>query len=111
MRQSAFLLGVVLFFAGTASAQATLDSTPAVDSSAASSVATAQDTDRPQRTRHNCCAVGQSTAALHRSHPLRNQMRLLPKDPAPQTQAGGVLQRFSAIQLASLRGLHILPFL
>lgn len=48
MRQFAFLLGALVFFAGAAGAQSSLDSTPVADSSAVSAAAVSQDTSIPQ---------------------------------------------------------------
>ncbi len=110
MRQSAFLLGVVLFFAGTASAQATLDSTPAVDSSAASSVATAQDTDRPQADTPQLFALLANPLSVAPLAPAAEPNAAPSQGPAPQTQAGGVQSVFPQYSWQAYVGYTYLRF-
>jgi hypothetical protein len=108
MRQSAFLLGVVVLLAGTAGAQTTLDSTPAADSPAASSVTISQETITPQlfalSTDPSNTAPAASSTLGASTDPASTQ------GPAPQTQAGGVQSVFPQYNWQAYVGYTYLRF-
>jgi hypothetical protein len=111
MRQSAFLLGVALFLAGTASAQTTLDSTPAADSPAASNVTISQETITPQLFALSTDPSGIAPATPAASSTLgANTDPASAQGPAPQTQSGGVQSVFPQYNWQAYVGYTYLRF-